>query len=127
MPGWDQTGPRGQGPRTGRGLGICPPADVPGDVAPVYGAGRGGLPWGGGRGRCFGGGRGMGRGWRGRFWQQPVVPSVQAGSGAPPSTASPEQERAALKAQADRLEGMLNDIRSRLAEIDAPEPPSEAR
>lgn len=29
---------------------------------PVYGVGRGGIPYGGGRGRAFGGGRG--RGWR---------------------------------------------------------------
>jgi hypothetical protein len=31
--------------------------------APIFGAGRGGLPWGGGRGRVFGGGRGFRRWW----------------------------------------------------------------
>ena len=46
MPGFDRTGPQGQGPRTGRGMGYCA-------------AGRG-RAWSGGRGRfgrgqCFGG------------------------------------------------------------------------
>ena len=52
MPGLDQTGPLGAGPRTGRGLGRC------GNVAESRGVGRGGRPFGGGRGFCFGGGRG---------------------------------------------------------------------
>lgn len=55
MPGFDRTGPRGQGPRTGGGRGYCGPDPNPG--APLRGVGRGGVPWGGGRGRCWGGGR----------------------------------------------------------------------
>lgn len=47
MPGFDGTGPLGQGPRTGRGLGYC---------APGLGFGRG---YGLGRGRGLG--RGLGR------------------------------------------------------------------
>jgi len=45
MPLGDKTGPRGQGPRTGRGLGSCPPGETayqetqPGD--PILGIGRG--------------------------------------------------------------------------------------
>ena len=79
MPGFDGTGPGGQGPLTGGGFGYCNPAarrqwpPVWGPVGgyrvpyspypgPVYVLGRGGLPRGGGRGRGFGGGRG--RGWR---------------------------------------------------------------
>ncbi len=87
MPGFNGTGPNGQGPMTGGGRGFCaqpqtgqapqtpdqqgnqadiPQADIPaGPGGVVYGLGRGGLPRGGGRGRCFGGGRGLGRG-RGR-------------------------------------------------------------
>ena len=65
MPGRNRTGPSGQGPGTGRGLGGCTVGGhaKTGDYAGhfVYGAGRGGRPWGGGRGRCFGGGRGRGR------------------------------------------------------------------
>jgi len=86
MPGFDATGPRGEGPRTGRGLGRCGPAgsspereaapdrpqNVPNDRwwsnrlgmawRRGWGGGRGGF---GGRGR--GGGFGRGGGW-GRAW-----------------------------------------------------------
>ncbi len=83
MPGQDGTGPMGNGPRTGRGMGRCRPltsrksgqadqtTDRPetemesmtpeGDEV-MFGVGRGGRPYGGGRGRCFGGGGGDGRG-----------------------------------------------------------------
>ncbi|MGV8123720.1 MAG: DUF5320 domain-containing protein [Candidatus Xenobiia bacterium LiM19] len=78
MPGFDGTGPMGYGPRTGRGMGYCPP-NLPGYNAygnPVYGQGRGGAPWGCGRGwgggGGWGGGYGRGRGFgRGRFWGSP--------------------------------------------------------
>jgi len=67
MPGFDGTGPMGQGPMTGRGRGFCAQRTTPAPIknsprfpAPnvVFGAGRGGIPWGCGRGRAFGGGRG---------------------------------------------------------------------
>ncbi|MCP4606319.1 MAG: DUF5320 domain-containing protein [Proteobacteria bacterium] len=69
MPGFNKKGPMGQGPRTGRGLGLCtgevtPEKSDTRNDAVSRGVGRGGSPWGGGRGRCFGGGRrrrGMGR------------------------------------------------------------------
>lgn len=79
---FDKTGPRGLGPRTGRGLGDCKPEFTPEDKPKkqdeefkedidypekepqpvVYGLGRGGLPRGMGRGfgRGFGRGRGFG-------------------------------------------------------------------
>jgi hypothetical protein len=107
MPGFDGTGPMGQGPMTGGGRGFCampyrgygsygygmgapyyppfsgypsygygmgapyypPSGGYPSfgrpfyGYGPVFGAGRGGLPWGGGRGRVFGGGRGFRRWW----------------------------------------------------------------
>lgn len=80
MPKFDRTGPLGLGPRRGRAGGVC--AKSPGvcghsgyeatDNPPysgypfykmpfnalLFGAGRGGFPWGGGRGGVFGGGRG---------------------------------------------------------------------
>jgi hypothetical protein len=87
MPGFDGTGPIGMGPMTGGGRGFCampygghrpygygfqapycPPTGMypfygrP-FYGPVFGAGRGGIPWGGGRGRAFGGGRGFRRWW----------------------------------------------------------------
>ncbi|NIV97652.1 hypothetical protein GWN26_00245, partial [Candidatus Saccharibacteria bacterium] len=48
MPRFDGTGPQGQGPMTGRGMGRCADAQRPG--------------WGQGRGMGRGAGRGMGRG-----------------------------------------------------------------
>ena len=75
MPGFDGTGPQGQGSMTGRAMGYCArPAAGQAAGGPVagpavagqpvyYGVGRGGLPRGGGRGRAFGGGRGRGRRW----------------------------------------------------------------
>ncbi len=55
MPRFNGTGPLGQGSKTGRGLGKCNPANTDENV--IYGVGRGGIPYGGGRGRMFGGGR----------------------------------------------------------------------
>lgn len=55
MPRFDGTGPKGEGPMTGHGRGYC--------IVPVaedqsfLGIGRDGRARGGGRGRCFGGGR----------------------------------------------------------------------
>lgn len=54
MPGFDGTGPMGQGPMTGRGMGYCGPAQ----------GGTPGRPLGLGMRRGFGGGRGRGRGFR---------------------------------------------------------------
>ncbi|RLB64746.1 MAG: hypothetical protein DRH04_11200 [Deltaproteobacteria bacterium] len=79
MPGFDGTGPQGQGSMTGRAMGYCarPIADPVYDrpmAGPqmtgqpvLYGVGRGGVPRGGGRGRAFGGGRGRSTGWRRRW------------------------------------------------------------
>ena len=73
MPGFDRTGPMGQGPMTGGGRSFCAmPCRAHGPSgdgvraprpfeSPIFGVGRGGLPWGGSRGRAFGGGRGFRR------------------------------------------------------------------
>jgi hypothetical protein len=87
MPGFDGTGPMGRGARTGWGRGRCrsvypvrkeekepveQPAPATEEVqrevfrspdSPLYGVGRGGIPWGWGRGFCGGGFRGRGRCW----------------------------------------------------------------
>jgi hypothetical protein len=60
MPGYDKTGPAGMGPGTGGRRGFCQPGTQMTDKrgpAPVYGVGRGGKPFGGGRGKAWGGGR----------------------------------------------------------------------
>ena len=88
MPGFDGTGPRGMGPMTGGGRGLCGPygaryggygqTRLPGRVPVVgrapFGFGRprwglrGGF-WGRGRGLGLGMGIGLGRGrGRGRWW-----------------------------------------------------------
>jgi len=56
MPYGDGTGPQGRGPRTGRGLGNCPPNSNQNE-----GIDRGGF------GQGFGRGFGRGRGFRRRF------------------------------------------------------------
>ena len=83
MPGRDNTGPLGQGPKTGRGRGFC---------------------GGGGRGRG-----GYGRGWRRRNmfhatgltgWQRDALAAARAaenGSAAPVASAGSRQELAMLK------------------------------
>ena len=103
MPGFDGTGPRGMGSKTGGGRGFCPPG-----AGPLYGtygagwysrrgAGRGGIPWGGGRGRG---------------WYGPAVPSY----GFYPAAASwtTEQEVEFLKNQSAAMEQELEQIRGRI-------------
>jgi len=69
MPGNDQTGPKGEGPKTGKGLGICAENDQPDTDTPRFfqrigarfrrGIGRRGA--GQGQGRNQGRGQGQGR------------------------------------------------------------------
>ena len=66
MPQGDKTGPQGQGPRTGRGMGKCgskvrtPAPQGQGGMATGQGAGRG-AGRGQGRSGCQGGGRNRNR------------------------------------------------------------------
>lgn len=60
MPNLDRTGPRGEGPRTGRIRGLCRRVTGTDSGAPDNG-GRG-MGWGRGRGWGSGRGRGWGRG-----------------------------------------------------------------
>ena len=69
MPFQDGTGPQGQGPRTGRGMGNC--------------SGQGGTGRGFGRGRGRGAGRGFGRGLgggnsQGTSWLETQFNNLQA-------------------------------------------------
>jgi hypothetical protein len=81
MPGFDGTGPRGEGPMTGWGMGYCaqpvegrsayPSGDAPAypPIPPGFGGRGRRFGWGRGFGRGCGWGRGFGRGWgfRGGF------------------------------------------------------------
>ena len=57
MPKGDRTGPKGQGPKTGRGQGACNPA---GKTLGPQGQGKRGSGKGAGKGRGAGQGRGRG-------------------------------------------------------------------
>ncbi|MFH0759595.1 MAG: DUF5320 domain-containing protein [Bacteroidota bacterium] len=66
MPGGDRTGPSGEGPITGRGLGYCRGNDDPGISSSPWNPGRG-FGRGFQRGPGFGRGRGRGFRFRGGF------------------------------------------------------------
>jgi len=87
MPGYDRTGPRGQGPMTGRGFGYC-------------GTGRGNRRSGFRRfgvGMGYGRGAGYGRGNRRAYYND-----------APP--VSPEEEKDMLKEEIEFLRGRLDEL-----------------
>lgn len=114
MPGGDGTGPLGVGGMTGRGEGYCAGFQMPGYMNPMPGRG-----WGMGRGWGRGRGRGRGRGWRHgyRFLE---APGPLPGYANLPYQAAPstEHEMQTLRAQAQRLEGTLDEIRKRIAELE---------
>ena len=99
MPGFDGTGPRGEGSMTGGGKGGCISNLADRRPSGVYGVGRGGMRWGGGRGR----GRGMGRGYG---W----------GFAAPQPAAA--DERTYLADQLSLLENEMREIKEQLEKLD---------
>ena len=118
MPRGDGSGPWGQGPMTGRGLGYCAEYDYPGYAAPGPGMG-------GGRGR--GPGRGWGRGGgggRGMRWGAPGAwgpPGAGAAPGAywptePPPAPAVDQQTA-LQQQKDYLQAQLARIEQQLSSL----------
>ncbi len=127
MPGGDRTGPMGAGPLTGRGAGMCAGYDVPGYMNPAFGRG-----FGGGRGRGFGRGfHGGGRGWRNQYYAT-GQPGWARGYGYPypypagyavdpgvatTSRVARDDELAYLKEQAHHFEGVLDDIKARVDEL----------
>ena len=112
MPGFDGTGPLGQGAMTGRGMGNCNPAWNTYQAGSVYGYGRG---RGRGLGRGCGPGRGMGFGWgagfgRG-FFPGRAVGVSRAG-------VNPEMEKLYLQEQAAYLKEEMDLIKNELANIE---------
>jgi hypothetical protein len=123
MPRGDRTGPAGMGPRTGRGMGYCSGYSTPGYLNPGPGMGMG-RGMGGGRGGGMGGG---GRGWRNMYYATGLPGWARAGWapawGQPPvapygvaPTAGDEAEL--LKAQAEYFERALDEIKTRLTELE---------
>lgn len=110
------------GPMSGRAAGCCAGFGVSGYANMGRGRGwraglgRGGAAWGGGRG------------WRHQFcatglpgWARGVMSPPAAPGAAGPAA---EQELAALKQQAEHLGGVLEQVRARIAELDAATPTS---
>jgi hypothetical protein len=109
MPGFDRTGPLGQGPMTGGGFGYC-------------GTGRrqGYRLW----GRAFYGGFGAGPGFgRGRFGRG-LGPGYgywpQRRSYLQPVTLGPKEELDELKREANDLRAYLKDMEARIGELEKP-------
>jgi len=110
MPGFDGTGPRGQGPLTGGGMGYCAmPAN---QVARPLGRG------------LYGGRGGGGRGWRNCFYATGLPgwmrqrKMAQAFGGFERGL-SKEDELAALKSEAEHLKNELDAIQARVQELEA--------
>ena len=115
MPAGDGTGPMGLGRMSGRGAGYCAGFPVPGYLNPLPGRG-----WGMGRGWGRGRGRGRGRGW-GYGYSAGNAFGLPRAYGPGPYCVPPsgEFEAQALRTQAEYLQGTLEEIRKRLAELEA--------
>jgi hypothetical protein len=114
MPAGDGTGPLGLGGMTGRGAGYCAGFPMPGYMNPMPGRG-----WGMGRGWGRGRGRGRGRGWGHGYYPTGGLGAVPFyGVGPYYAAPSAEHEMQALRSQAQHLEGTLDEIRKRIAELE---------
>lgn len=115
MPFGDRTGPSGQGPMTGRGLGYCAGYDRPGYMHPA--PGRGYFGWGRGLGR--GRGFGRGRGWYnwGRTGYDPVYPPayppVQPGY-YPPAQPTVKEEKEMIKEEKEMIKGEMEALKEQM-------------
>jgi len=105
MPGFDRTGPPGAGPRGGWGRGQC--GTTAGSTRFSWGGllrgiGRGGFPWGGGEGRCFGRGSSW---WSGLFaGPMPLVSAKDEAEVLKNQLAAAEAEIAAMKSRLEELQ-----------------------
>lgn len=101
MPRGNGTGPAGNGPMTGRAMGVCAGFGLPGYANPGSGQGRGmGL----GRGGRMGRGRGLGR-------------AGAAGLDPAPQNLTADRELEVLKGQTKLLEDSLKQTKNRIEEL----------
>jgi len=108
MPGFDGTGPMGQGPMTGGGRGYC--------VVPLGAAGRQSE-------KGFFYGRGAGRGWRNCFYATGLPGWMRAQKGMQAfggfgRAVSKEDDVEMLKSQADFLKQQLDDTQARIKDLE---------
>ena len=126
MPGFDGTGPRGEGTMTGGGRGYCNPNAV-GNMP--YGGGFGrGRGFAGGYASGFGGGRGYGRGFGNRGFYRGAgympaygMPYNRGAENAPPDgmpdPMNASEEINMLKSEADSIKNALEQIKHRIDEL----------
>ena len=117
MPGFDGTGPRGEGSMTGGGFGYCGPGAT-GYGRPMgggFGQGRG-LRRGYGPG--FGGGRGYGRG-LGRRSFQPSGEGWYGPAYESPYAMNPKEEVEMLRDEADALKNEIDAITGRIKGLES--------
>lgn len=107
MPYGDHTGPMGQGPMTGKSLGLCSGYDTPGCNKEFRGGMGKGFGFGRGRARSFVRARGFGRSFTGFNNAYPLQQTV-----------SKNDEIKMLKLQAENLGKMQKDIEKRLNELE---------
>ena len=122
MPWGDRTGPRGQGPMTGRGAGYCAGYNMPGYANPIGGRGFGrGMGRGFGRGFGRGMGRGFGRGYGyygpDNYPQEPYYPAYGPGTVPAYQEPAPEEEKVYLENLVKGMEKELGDIKARIKEL----------
>jgi hypothetical protein len=104
---------------TGRAAGYCTGNEMPGFANP----GGCGMGFRRGMGRGFGGGwgRGGGRGWRNRFHATGLTGWQRAAMGwfgpAEPQPLDTRQELSVLQQQARQMEGALDQLRRRMAQL----------
>ena len=99
MPRGDSTGPAGQGPMTGRGMGFCTGFNIPGFMNPGFGRGMG---------KGFGRGRGFAQ--RARTIQ--TTPIVQE-----PQVITEKQEKQFLEQELEAVKQEMQEIQKRLKEL----------
>ena len=112
MPRGNGTGPIGEGPMTGRGMGNCVTNSAPGYMnlgQGRFGVGRGGQPWGCGSGRAWGRGR---SGYRGSGWGRGPRPAYES---APANT---EEEKKHINEEINSLQAELDNLKKYLTELD---------
>lgn len=112
MPRGDKTGPRGQGPMTGRALGFCAGYDSPGFTKGFGGGmGRGrGWGFGGGFGRRNRAGYGGGYGWEREAWFDYPESRVQR---------TKKDELNDLKSESEYLRSRQEQIEQRIKDLES--------
>jgi len=116
MPRGDRTGPRGEGPRTGRGMGYCSGFNSPGYTKGTP-RGGGGFGRGAGFGRGPGRGFGFGRGFAGRANPASYWGGTNYGQATQSEEEAKQSEKQYLENEIEALEQELEAMKNRMREL----------